>query len=93
MGGQLIMSIIYDINPRSEDDPYLNLAAKALEGLTLAGVPGAFLVDSFSSRKSSVSLKTQIQKSRSTQCDTFRLGFLELVLNTKRRFGASMLQI
>ncbi|KAJ8501740.1 hypothetical protein ONZ45_g12030 [Pleurotus djamor] len=43
----VIMDISYAYDVLPKDDPYVDMAGKALHGLTTAAVPGAFLVDSF----------------------------------------------
>ena len=40
-----IMKIGYGIAVRETNDPYISVAEEVLDGLTQAGVPGAFLVD------------------------------------------------
>ncbi|KAF8883964.1 cytochrome P450 [Infundibulicybe gibba] len=40
-----IMNITYGIKVKEKDDPYVEALETALEGVTEAGVPGAFLVD------------------------------------------------
>ncbi|KAF9645995.1 cytochrome P450 [Thelephora ganbajun] len=47
LSGSLIMSIAYGLDVRSVDDPYLKATTEAMEGVKLAVVPGAFLVDIF----------------------------------------------
>jgi hypothetical protein len=39
------MDIVYGISVQESDDPYISIAEEALEGLSTAGVPGAFWVD------------------------------------------------
>ena len=39
------MKIGYGIAVRETNDPYISVAEEVLDGLTRAGVPGAFLVD------------------------------------------------
>jgi hypothetical protein len=41
-----IMKIGYGIAVQESDDPYISIAEEALSGVTAAGIPGAFLVDS-----------------------------------------------
>ncbi|KAF7338938.1 Cytochrome P450 [Mycena venus] len=45
MAGALIMDVAYGIDVLPIDDPYIRLAKAALQGLALATLPGAFLVD------------------------------------------------
>ncbi|KAF8154532.1 cytochrome P450 [Crassisporium funariophilum] len=40
-----IMNIAYGINVKESEDPYISNAEKALHGLSVAGIPGTFLVD------------------------------------------------
>jgi hypothetical protein len=42
-----IMKIGYGIAVQDSDDPYISNAEQALKGAAEAGIPGAFLVDSF----------------------------------------------
>ena len=42
-----IMKIGYGIAIQESDDPYISIAEEALNGITQAGVPGAFWVDLF----------------------------------------------
>lgn len=44
MAGALIMDITYGIRVRSSDDPYINIAKEAMHGLSIASIPGTFLV-------------------------------------------------
>lgn len=46
MAGENILSITYGIDVQPANDPYINLAEKAVFSLVTAAVPGAFLVDS-----------------------------------------------
>ncbi|TFK64565.1 cytochrome P450 [Pluteus cervinus] len=41
----MIMNVIYGIHIAPDDDKYINIAEKALEGMAKAAQPGAFLVD------------------------------------------------
>ena len=41
------MKIGYGITVQESDDPYISIAEEALNGIAVAGVPGAFWVDSF----------------------------------------------
>ncbi|KAJ6580667.1 cytochrome P450 [Mycena capillaripes] len=45
MAGALIMDVTYGIGVHSSDDPYIHIAKEALHGVSVASVPGAFLVD------------------------------------------------
>ncbi|KAJ7829406.1 cytochrome P450 [Mycena olivaceomarginata] len=47
MAGKIVMSIAYGIDVLPTNDPYVEWADKAVEGLVTAIVPGRFLVDSF----------------------------------------------
>ncbi|KAF5324171.1 hypothetical protein D9619_011321 [Psilocybe cf. subviscida] len=47
MAGETIMSIIYGLQISSPDDDYLKIAEEGVAGLVVAGIPGAFLVDTF----------------------------------------------
>jgi len=40
-----IMSVAYGITVTESGDPYISRAEESLEGLSIAGVPGTFLVD------------------------------------------------
>lgn len=52
MTGELIMSVTYGIDVQPSNDPYIDLAERALHSLVAAVVPGAFLVDSIPLRTS-----------------------------------------
>ena len=41
------MKITYGIDVQESDDPYISTAEEAADGFNEAGVPGAFLVDTF----------------------------------------------
>ncbi|KAF8513280.1 cytochrome P450 [Gautieria morchelliformis] len=43
--GAIIMELVYAINVRDKDDPYIETAERAMSHLGAAGKPGAFLVD------------------------------------------------
>lgn len=43
--GAAIMDITYGIEVLAKNDPYIELAVAAMNGLDTAGIPGAFLVD------------------------------------------------
>lgn len=43
--GLFIMDVAYGIDVLPKDDPYIETAEKALAGVSLAVMPGAFLVD------------------------------------------------
>lgn len=45
------MMVTYGIQVASENDPYISIAEKALEGMGQAASPGAFLVDFLPIRK------------------------------------------
>ncbi|KAJ7065512.1 cytochrome P450 [Mycena amicta] len=47
MAGSLIMDTIYGIKIRDEGDPYVLKIEEAMHGLSVASMPGAFLVDTF----------------------------------------------
>ncbi|KAJ7065515.1 cytochrome P450, partial [Mycena amicta] len=47
MAGRLIMDIAYGIKVRAEADPYIDMIEEAMHGLSVASMPGAFLVDTF----------------------------------------------
>ncbi|KAF7359221.1 hypothetical protein MSAN_01264200 [Mycena sanguinolenta] len=47
MAAKIVISIAYGIDVLPENDPYVDWADKAVEGLVTAIVPGRFLVDSF----------------------------------------------
>ncbi|PFH47987.1 hypothetical protein AMATHDRAFT_66464 [Amanita thiersii Skay4041] len=47
MAGETIISIAYGLHVLPENDPYIATAEAAVHPLVAAGVPGAFLVDSF----------------------------------------------
>lgn len=46
------MDIGYGIDVLPENDPYIELAEKGVEGITMAAIPGRFLVDFFPIRES-----------------------------------------
>lgn len=43
MAVSVIMSVTYGINPSTDDDPYVEAAENALNGLIAAGTPGTYL--------------------------------------------------
>ena len=47
MAGETIISIAYGLDVLPKDDPYVTTAEKGVHPLIVAGVPGAFLVDTF----------------------------------------------
>ncbi|KAJ7610063.1 cytochrome P450 [Roridomyces roridus] len=47
MAGEIIMSVAYGIDVLPNDDPYIDLAHKAVYTFSIAFVPGLFLVDTF----------------------------------------------
>ncbi|KAG6899467.1 hypothetical protein C0993_010110 [Termitomyces sp. T159_Od127] len=51
MSGEVIMSITYGIEVGPEDDPYITTAERAVRSLSMAAIPGRFLVDSVSALK------------------------------------------
>ncbi|KAK6977688.1 cytochrome P450 [Favolaschia claudopus] len=46
MAGALVMDITYGIDVREDEDPYIRVAEEAMYGMSVASIPGAFLVDS-----------------------------------------------
>ncbi|KAK7044952.1 cytochrome P450, partial [Favolaschia claudopus] len=46
MAGALVMDITYGIHFREDEDPYIRVAEGAMHGLSVASIPGAFVVDS-----------------------------------------------
>ncbi|KAJ7221702.1 cytochrome P450 [Mycena pura] len=46
MAAKIVMSVAYGIDVLPSNDPYVDLAEKAVDGLVTAVVPGRFLVDS-----------------------------------------------
>jgi hypothetical protein len=46
LGGAIAIALAYGLEIQKNDDRYLEIAEKALVGLTASGAPGAFLVDS-----------------------------------------------
>ncbi|KAJ6621540.1 cytochrome P450 [Mycena sp. CBHHK59/15] len=46
MAGELIMSVAYGINVLPSNDPYISMAKQAMHSLSIANVPGRYLVDS-----------------------------------------------
>ncbi|KAJ7036666.1 cytochrome P450, partial [Mycena alexandri] len=52
MAGGLIMQVTYGIEVSStKDDPYISIAKEAMHGLSVASIPGAFLVDTIPALK------------------------------------------
>lgn len=49
--GAMVMSLTYGLDIKSHDDPFLSSAERALAIMEEVTVPGAFLVDTFPSRK------------------------------------------
>jgi len=45
MAGAISLAIAYGMDIQPSDDPYIELAEKAHEGLMQAALPGSFLVD------------------------------------------------
>ncbi|KAJ6579966.1 cytochrome P450 [Mycena vulgaris] len=45
LAGALVLDVTYGIDVRRSDYPYIKLAQEAIEGLTIASLPGRFLVD------------------------------------------------
>ncbi|KAJ7491568.1 cytochrome P450 [Mycena galericulata] len=45
--GEVIMSVTYGINVLPVEDPYMKVAEEAMQCLTVAAVPGKYLVDAF----------------------------------------------
>lgn len=44
MAGEVIVSVAYGIDVQPVDDPYVALGEKASESISIASVPGRFLV-------------------------------------------------
>jgi hypothetical protein len=44
MSAALVMNVTYGINVLPSNDPYIRLAEDAMHAISIAGVPGAFLV-------------------------------------------------
>jgi hypothetical protein len=44
MTGALMMDVTYGIDVRSSDDRYIGIAEEAMHGLSVASIPGTFLV-------------------------------------------------
>jgi cytochrome P450 len=51
MSGALMMDVTYGIDVRSSDDQYISIAEEAMHGLSVASIPGAFLVDTIHALK------------------------------------------
>ncbi|KAJ6580679.1 cytochrome P450 [Mycena capillaripes] len=51
MAGALMMDVTYGIDVHSSDDPYIHIAKNAMHGLSVASIPGAFLVDTIPALK------------------------------------------
>jgi hypothetical protein len=51
MAAETIMSIAYGLDVLPKDDPYIATAEQGVHPLVVAGVPGAFLVDSIPALK------------------------------------------
>ncbi|KAJ7498244.1 cytochrome P450 [Mycena galericulata] len=51
VNASLILNVTYGINVLSSNDPYIDLAEKAMHGLSVASIPGAFLVDTIPALK------------------------------------------
>ena len=47
-----IMKVNYDYDVQGENDPYIDIAEKGLEGFNIAANPGRFYVDIFPIRQS-----------------------------------------
>ncbi|KAJ7483541.1 cytochrome P450, partial [Mycena latifolia] len=51
MAGALIMDVTYGIDVNSSNNQYIDLAEEAMHGLSVASLPGRFLVDTFPALK------------------------------------------
>ncbi|KAJ6580647.1 cytochrome P450 [Mycena capillaripes] len=51
MAGALMMDVTYGIGVHSSDDPYIHIAKDAMHGVSVASIPGAFLVDTIPALK------------------------------------------
>ncbi|KAJ7844804.1 cytochrome P450 [Mycena leptocephala] len=51
MTGALMMDVTYGIDVRSSDDRYIGIAEEAMHGLSVASIPGTFLVDTIPALK------------------------------------------
>ncbi|KAJ7147791.1 cytochrome P450 [Mycena crocata] len=86
----LIMSVTYGIDVLPSNDPYIEIAKTAMHALTVAGVPGAFLVDTFPLLKHvpvwfpGAGFQRQAQKWRQHTLELLEVPFLE----TKRMMAA-----
>ncbi|KAJ7065511.1 cytochrome P450 [Mycena amicta] len=83
MAGKLIMDIAYGIKVRTEADPYIDMNEEAMHGLSVASMPGAFLVDTFPALKyvpswfPGAGFKRQAARWRKVRLDSVELPFEE----------------
>ena len=52
MAGKIIMGIAYGIDVQEHNDPYVDMAAKALNAMNITGNVGTYLVDYIPARES-----------------------------------------
>lgn len=45
LSGRVIMEVAYGIEVQEKNDPWIATAEHALEGATVTGIPGSFMVD------------------------------------------------
>ncbi|KAJ6566447.1 cytochrome P450 [Mycena capillaripes] len=90
MPGKLIMDVTYGIEVLSSSDPYVKIAEEAMHGLSVASVPGNFLVDIIPALKyvpswfPGAGFKRKAKRWRKITRDLIELPFAE----TKRNIAA-----
>ncbi|KAK6985030.1 cytochrome P450 [Favolaschia claudopus] len=87
LAGSLVMDITYGIDVRETEDPYINIAEKAMYGLSVASVPGAFLVESLPVLKyvpdwlPGAAFKRKAEEWKKWTCDLLEVPFKETQRN------------
>ncbi|KAF7354308.1 Cytochrome P450 [Mycena venus] len=94
MTGALIMDIAYGIKVLPSNDPYIQMAEKAAKSISIAGIPGAFLVDIFPALKyvpiwfPGAGFKRKAKEWRKDVCEVLERPFQE----TKRNIATGTAQ-
>ncbi|KAJ7777025.1 cytochrome P450, partial [Mycena metata] len=95
MAGGLVMDVTYGLKVRTKDDPYIKIAKEAMDGLSAAGVPGAFLVNNIPALKyvpawmPGAGFKRKAEEWRKVTRDLVELPFAE----TKRRMNLGIASV
>ncbi|KAK7031931.1 cytochrome P450 [Favolaschia claudopus] len=89
LAGSLVMDITYGIDVCETEDPYINIAEKAMHGLSVASVPGAFLVESLPVLKyvpdwvPGAGFKRNAKEWKKWTCDLLEVPFKETQRNMR----------